>query len=57
MLDRLKGSKTAWAAITAIITAVGAYFTGAIDMGVLLGTVSTAVIGIFLRDGIAKNGG
>lgn len=57
MLDRLKGSKTFWAAVVVVVTAVGAYLTGEIELSALLTAVSTAVIGIFLRDGIAKTGG
>ena len=56
MFRRLWKSKTFWTGIAGIITAVGAYMAGEISLGVLLTTSLTALLAIFVRDGIAKNG-
>lgn len=47
-------TRTFWAAVTAGVTAVGSFAAGEVSFGVLLQTLSTALIGVFLRDGIAK---
>jgi len=46
--------KTTWAGIIAAITAVGGYLTGELGLAAALQLFFTAVIGIFLRQGIAK---
>jgi uncharacterized membrane protein len=53
MIELLK-TKTFWAAILSIVTSLGAYFTGEINLNSLIPTLTTAVVGICLRDGIRK---
>jgi len=47
-------SKTFWTGVTGIVAAAGGYATGEIEAGAALQTVLTALIGIFLRDAVAK---
>ena len=51
--DLLK-TKTFWAAIAASATAIGCYVSGACDLGSTIATVSTSIIGIFVRHGLIK---
>tara|TARA_R100001480_G_scaffold113807_1_gene114374 strand:- start:476 stop:733 length:258 start_codon:yes stop_codon:yes gene_type:complete len=48
-------SKTVWAAVTAIIGALGGYFTGEIEMGEMLQLVVTSALAVFLRHGVQKS--
>ena len=48
-------SKTLWASVTAIVGAVGAWFTGDIELGEMLQLVVTAALAVFLRHGIKKS--
>lgn len=45
-------SKTLWTGVSGIITAAGAYFTGAMDVGTAVQTVTGCLLGIFLRSGM-----
>ncbi len=54
-LEILLRSKTFWAAVTAIVGAAAGYFTGELTPSVAVQMVTTAVIGLFLRDGIARS--
>ena len=56
-LSRMSTSKTFWTGVTVIVSASGAYFTGQIDLGSFIQTVTTALIGIFLKDAVVKNTG
>mgnify|MGYP001616830897 FL=1 len=47
-------SKTFWAGVAGIITAVGGYLTGELQLAASLQLVFTSLIGIFLRMGIAR---
>jgi len=49
-------SKTTWTGISAIIAAAAGYFTGQMDMAGAMQTAFTGLIGIFLRQGVAKVG-
>jgi hypothetical protein len=51
--DLLK-SKTVWTGIIMVVTAIGGMATGELSMADGLQTVATALIAIFLRDGISK---
>jgi len=51
---RLIKKKTFWAAVAAIVTSCGAYFMGEISGAVFYNAVITSLIGVFLRDGMAK---
>ena len=48
-------TKTFWASITGITTAVGAYYTGDIDLASTMQIVVTSVLALFLRHGVAKS--
>jgi|TARA_Y100000310_G_C20643910_1_gene795515 hypothetical protein len=48
-------SKTLWASVTAIVGALGAWFTGDIELGEMLQLVVTAGLAVFLRHGIKKS--
>lgn len=48
--------KTTWAGIVAALTAVGGYFTGELILSAALQLFFTALIGVFLRQGVAKGG-
>lgn len=54
MFSRLRKSKAFWAGITAIVTTVGAWAMGEIAMWPALSAIGAAVMGIFIRDGVAK---
>jgi len=56
MFQRLAKSKTFWTGIAAMVTAIGAKVTGEIETGVMLSTILTSLLAIFIRDGVAKNG-
>jgi len=49
----LSGYKTYIACIVTVVTALGAWLSGDMQLGDFLQTASTAVIGGFLRSGIA----
>jgi hypothetical protein len=51
--------KTTWTGIAAVVSAVGGFFTGTMDLNTSIQIGLTGLIGIFLRQGIAKvgNGG
>lgn len=46
--------KTTWVAISTIIGALAGGFTGTVDWGTAAQTISLALIGLFLRQGVAK---
>lgn len=57
MADKaLYQSKTVWAGIVAIVGAAAGYFTGEIQASAAIQIAITAIMGIFLRDGMRKNG-
>lgn len=47
-------TKTFWAAVISIVTAVASYCTGEITLNSLLPTLTTAVIGACIRDGMIQ---
>ncbi len=47
-------SKTIWAAGTAVLGALGGYFTGEIELSAMLQIVVTSVLAAFLRHGVKK---
>ena len=47
-------SKTVWAAVAAIIGAIGGYFTGELELSEALQLVVTSGLAVFLRHGISK---
>ena len=46
--------KTFWAAIATIATAVGAYAAGEMQLFQLIQLITTSLLAVFLRHGIAK---
>ena len=55
----LKGKKTYMTAAAGILAAVGAYFSGEMEMGMMLNLVITSLLAVFLRKGVKSdtNGG
>ena len=47
-------TKTFWAGIVAVLTAIGCYLSGECTLIQTVQTVATGIIGIFLRAGIIK---
>jgi len=47
-------SKTTWTGITGVIGAAGGFFTGALDSAQAIQLAITSLLGVFLRQGIAK---
>ena len=48
-------SKTVWTGLAGILTAVGGYFTGELELGSMLQLVLTSGLAIFLRAGVQKS--
>ena len=48
-------SKTVWMAIAAIVSAIGGYFTGELELGETLQLVVTSGLAVFLRIGVKKS--
>ena len=48
-------SRTVWTAIAAIVTAVGGYFTGELELAEMLQLVVTSGLAVFLRAGVKKS--
>lgn len=46
--------KTTWVGIATIVGAVGGFFTGTLELAATIELVVTALIGIFLRQGVEK---
>jgi hypothetical protein len=53
-MKKLVKSKTVWAAVAAIVGAIGGYFTEDIEFGEMLQLVVTSALAVFLRHGVAK---
>jgi len=47
-------SKTVWASLTAILGAVGGFFTGDLELSAMLQIVVTSTLAAFLRHGVKK---
>jgi hypothetical protein len=47
-------TRTFYTGVAGIIVAAGSYVAGDIGTGALLQTVTTALLGIFIRDGISR---
>ena len=48
-------SKTVWTGLAGILTALGGYFTGELELGAMLQLVLTSGLAIFLRAGVQKS--
>ena len=53
-MEALKGKKTYFTAGAAILTALGAYFAGEANLGVMIQAVFTALMVVFLRHGVTS---
>ena len=53
-MKKLSGKKTYFTAAAAIITALGAYLTGGVDLTVTIQAVFAALMVIFLRKGVTS---
>jgi hypothetical protein len=49
--------KTTWSGIAAIVAGIGGLITGDMESSTAFQMIFTGAIGIFLRQGIEKNGG
>ena len=56
-MKALQGKKTYMTAVGGVLAAVGAYFSGEMEMGVMMNVVITALLALFLRKGIKKDTG
>ena len=53
-MNALKGKKTYFTAGAAVITALGAYFAGEVDLSTTIQAVFAAAMVIFLRQGVTS---
>ncbi|HHZ97495.1 MAG TPA: hypothetical protein EYN67_18580 [Flavobacteriales bacterium] len=53
-MEALKGKKTYFTAGAAILTALGAYFSGEANLGVMIQAVFAALMVVFLRHGVTS---
>ena len=51
----LTGKKTYITAAGGILAAVGAYFSGEMEMGVMINLVITSLLAVFLRKGVKSD--
>lgn len=54
MWKRLKNTKSLYLALGGILTAVGAYLSGQIELHAMILAIFNGLALIFLRDGVAK---
>jgi len=55
--NMLKGKKTYMTAVGGILAAVGAYFSGDMELGMMINLVITSLLAVFLRKGIQSDTG
>ena len=48
-------SKTVWTGLVGILTAIGGYFTGELELGAMMQLILTSGLAIFLRAGVQKS--
>ena len=53
-MNKLSGNKTYFTAGAAVITALGAYFAGEVDLTVTIQAVFAALMVVFLRKGVTS---
>ncbi len=53
----LTGKKTYMTAAGGILAAVGAYFSGDMEMGMMLNIIITSLLAVFLRKGVKSDTG
>ena len=55
--DMLEGKKTYMTAAGGILAAVGAYFSGDMELGMMINLVITSLLAVFLRKGVKSDTG
>jgi membrane protein implicated in regulation of membrane protease activity len=55
--DMLKGKKTYVTAAGGILAALGAYFSGDMELGMMINLVITSLLAVFLRKGVKSDTG
>ena len=53
-MEALKGKKTYFTAAAAVLTALGAYFAGEVDLSVTIQACFAALMVVFLRQGVTS---
>ena len=53
-MEALKGKKTYFTAGAAVLTALGAYFAGEVDLTITIQAVFAALMVVFLRQGVTS---
>lgn len=53
-MNALKGKKTYFTAAAAVITALGAYFAGEVDLTTTISAVFATLMAVFLRQGVTS---
>ena len=53
--DMLKGKKTYMTAAGGVLAAVGAYFSGEMELGMMLNLGITSLLAVFLRKGVKSD--
>ena len=56
-MTKLKGKKTYMTAAGGILAAVGACFSGEMELGMMLNLVITSLLAVFLRKGVKSDTG
>ena len=52
--DKLQGKKTYFTAGAAVLTALGAWFAGEVELATMIQTVFAALMVVFLRSGVTS---
>ena len=55
--DMFKGKKTYMTAVGGVLAAIGAYFSGEMELGMALNLVITSLLAVFLRKGVKSDTG
>jgi hypothetical protein len=50
-------TKTFWSAVAGMVVALGGFATGEVDLGTTIQTITTGLVGIFLRQGLITSTG
>jgi hypothetical protein len=53
-MEALKGKKTYFTAAAAVVTALGAYFAGEVDLSITIQACFGALMVVFLRQGVTS---
>ena len=51
-MEKMKGKRTYMVAIGGVLTAVGAYLSGDMELGQMVSIVTTSLMAVFLRKGV-----